>query len=544
MPKKDPSSKAAQSSDIIEVFVTTVDESTPGDSELITPKKSRRGRQRSINRPPTNPDLFAPAPIHRMASSRVIWEGANILTQQDDLPWRDSNEGLCYESEIARGRGYLAFWLTQDLASENPSVLESEAALALIDQFDIRAACMHLIYSAYATQLDCPWKDQFVLDDRQLERYLGLEKNTNMNRQEKLQLMLQLAKQPCHLLVYLSYPQQGRVPSFSVSRTRLWEIAEPILHFQECLEDETGNAVGEQTLVGFTLNIRCGNWARYFLNEEMRRNREGYYEFGVLSQQILQDLMGTWHHHEAAARLMTWLLFKTRVNRDSPLTVEGLLRVAFGERELRLAKDNFRDRDKVVRKWKTSLKVLLRKGWTIQPDFETYPPQYWVEDAALDQIPDDPTEALEFWSNDAAAPAGTRLTDRVKQPRGQFDRLLKARLWIQPPQVVAEKLDEIEASRKAFSRIEVNKRALPSRESRSSTIYSGSKANIQPSSITSGVQLKELRLAKGLTQLELSEKLGVSHSWVKVVESQPNRKILPKYQEKLAEIFNASYKEA
>lgn len=529
MPKKDSSSKAAKSSDIIEVVVTAVSEPDSSNQEVTLTKRARSGRKRSIDRPPTSPDLFATGPIHRIASSRVIWEGANILTQQDDLPWRDSNDGFCYESEISRGRGYLAFWLTQDLASETPSVLESEAALALIEQFDIRAACMHLIYSAYATQLDSPWKDQFVLDDRQLERYLGLEKNTNMNRQEKLYLMLQLAKQPCHLLVYLSYPQQGRVPGFSVSRTRLWEIAEPVLHFQECLEDEAGNMVGEQTLVGFTLNIRCGNWAKYFLNEEMRRKCEGYYEFGVLSQQILQDLMSTWHHHEAAARLMTWLLFKTKVNRDSPLTVEGLLRVAFGERELHLAKSNYRDRDKVVRKWKTSLKVLLRKGWTIQPDFETYPAQYWIEDAALNQIPDDPAEALEFWANDASAEVGMRLSDRVKQPRGQFERLLKAKLWIQPPQVVAEKLDEIEANRRTPNKIEA-KRHLPHREPDASTV--------KLIHVKTGVQLKELRLAKGLTQLELAERLGVSHSWVKLIETQPNRKILPKYQTKLVEIFS------
>lgn len=535
MPKQDSSSKTAKSSDIIEAVVTampmahaSVPDSPDTSNQAITPTKSRGGRKRSVDRLPTNPDLFAGGSVHRMASSRVIWEGANILTQQDDLPWRESSDGLCYESEISRGRGYLAFWLTQDLASENPSVLESEAALALIEQFDIRAACMHLIYSAYATQIDAPWKDQFVLDDRQLERYLGLEKNTNMNRQEKLHLMLQLAKQPCHLLVYLSYPQQGRVPSFSVSRTRLWEIAEPILHFQECLEDKAGNAIGEQTLVGFTLNIRCGNWAKYFLNEEMRRKREGYYEFGVLSQQILQDLMSTWHHHEAAARLMTWLLFKTKVNRDSPLTVEGLLRVAFGEHELHLAKSNFRDRDKVVRKWKTSLKVLLKKGWTIQPDPDTYPTQYWVEDAALNQIPDDPTEALEFWAEDASAEIGTRLTDRVKQPRGQFERLLRARLWIQPPQIVADKLDEIEASRKVPNKIEA-KRQLPSREPASQVA--------QLTSIKTGVELRDLRLAKNLTQSDLAEQLGVSLSWVKLIETQPTRKILPKYQPKLIEIL-------
>jgi hypothetical protein len=178
MPKK-TSNKNADSAREIDISTTPLNASKANSAKIT--KKSRGGRKRAIDRPPASPELFPSGTPHRIASSRVIWEGANILTQQEDLPWRDSSNGFCYESEISRGRGYLAFWLTQDLSSETPSILESEAALALIDEFDIRAACMHLIYSAYATQLDCPWKDQFVLDDRHLERYLGLEKNTNMN---------------------------------------------------------------------------------------------------------------------------------------------------------------------------------------------------------------------------------------------------------------------------------------------------------------------------------------------------------------------------
>jgi hypothetical protein len=81
----------------------------------------------------------------------------------------------------------------------------------LIEQFDIRAACLHLIYAAHATQLERPWEQSFVLSDTQLERYLGLDKNHKLNKQQKLELMLELAKQPCHLLVYVSWPEKEQL---------------------------------------------------------------------------------------------------------------------------------------------------------------------------------------------------------------------------------------------------------------------------------------------------------------------------------------------
>lgn len=413
-----------------------------------------QGRYPSFQRPATSPALFPDGMTDRMASNRVIWEGCNILTQGQDAGWVTSEEGAAYyESPVAKGKGYVSFWVTNNVHAKDPSMLEGEAALALIDQFDIRAACMHLIYAAHATQLDRPWEQQFVLSDTQLEHYLGLDKSKKLNKQQKLQLMLELAKQPCHLLVYVSCPDQGRVPMFTVSRNWLWEIAEPMLHFQDCLQDEAGNLVGERTLVGFTLNVRCGNWAKYFLNEQQRKEKTGYYEYGILSQQILQDLMTTWHHYEGAARLMTWLLFKTKINRNSPLTAEVLLKVAFGEKAVQAAVVGFRERAKLVRSWLASLKVLMEKGWRIIPDPETYPLQYWVDSgdsALLNKIPDDPEKAADFWAKDANAKAGSRLTDRTKRMRGSFNQLLNARLWIQPPEVIAEKLDAIEEHRRGY----------------------------------------------------------------------------------------------
>lgn len=497
---------------------------------------ARRGRYPSFKRPPTSPNLFPDGTTtHRMASNRLIWESCNILTHGEKLAWLQEGENSPhYESVIAKGKGFISYWVTSDFYSKHPAVLEGEAAIALIEQFDIRAACMHLIYAAHATQLERPWEQSFVLSDAQLERYLGLDQNRKMTKQQKLQLMLDLAKQPCHLLVYVSYPDQGRVKGFTVSRTWLWEIAEPLLHFQECLQDASGDAMGEKQLVGFTLKVRCGSWAEYFLNKEKLQDKSGYYEYGILSQGLLHDLMSTWHHNEGAARLMTWLLFKTKVNRDSPLIVETLLKVAFGEEDVQAAKDSSKERKRIVRMWLTSLKVLMERGWDLRPDPETYPEQYWV-DVPNKQIPDDPEEALEFWttgSRAASEPSKRRL-------RGSFEHLLKGRLFIQPPAEIAEKLDAIaeyrlinakDAPKKLAAATSSNSSLDKSHKAQVSRKFGGT--IVKPDIIESGEQLKQFRLFKGWSQKELAEKINRSVSWVKMVEGG-KRNVQPEDRQKL-----------
>ena len=519
----------------------------PPTTQPKLPKPRRRGRHPSFKRPIASPDIFADGETNRMASNRVIWEGCNVLTQGESLGWVQTDEGLpYYESPVAKGKGFISFWVTNELFSKQPGALEGEAALALIEEFDIRAACMHLIYAAHATQLDRPWEESFVLSDTQLERYLGLDQNRNFkNKQEKLQMMLDLAKQPCHLLVYVSWPDQGKVKGFSVSRTWLWEIAEPVMHFQDCLDDGHGKPLGEKQLIGFTLRIRCGYWAQYFLNQERLLDKTGYYEYGILSQGLLHDIMSTWHHYEGAARLMTWLLFKTRVNRTSPLLVETLMKVAFGETLLAEAKAGFRQRAKLVRLWLTSIKVLLDRGWTLTPDVDTYPPQYWVEPFAsseLAEIPNDPEQAATFWAEDATHPTGQRVTDRTKRSRESFDQLLASRLWIQPPAVIAEKLNELEGYRTT----QRDKHLTPAASPDSGAIAQSSSSLTVPvkppttpptahDSIT-GEWVRRQRTARKLSQRDLAGWTGISQKMISLIENG-ERSISPTNRDRLLRAF-------
>lgn len=517
---------------------TAIDPLHPSPIEPQRPR--RRGRYQSIKRPSTSPDLFPDKKTDRMASNKVIWEGCNILSQGRNAGWIESDQGSpFYKSLVAKGKGYVSFWLTNDLHVKNPTVLEEEAALALIDQFDIRAACLHLIYAAHATQLERPWEQHFVLSDRQLERYLGLDKNKKLNKRQKLDLMLELAKQPCHLLVYVSWPEKGKVKSFSVSRTWLWEISEPILHFQEDLS-------GQSDMVGFTLQIKAGNWAQYFLNPDRCMEGSGYYEYGILSQSILRDLMSIWYNHESAARLILWLLFKTKVS-NSPIRVSTLLKVAFGEDKVEAARTDSVTRKRLVAQWKKSLQVMDEQGWKFTFDAATYPPQYLpdIPDLLpLRNIPDDPEQAIEFWMEDASRDPSEQVTTFVQRPYGGFEQLLTARMIVQPPDVIAQKLEEGRERKASLSSVTPTEAPAKSRKSSRKVIPSKS-ANTLPivggslSKIESGEQLRALRLTRGLTQSALAERLGKSTSWVKLVETG-RRNITPQDQHILVEILQPS----
>jgi hypothetical protein len=121
----------------------------PPHRQKTDPAKSKTSKSRpsaASEHPKTSPNLFTDNPATRMASALPIWEASNILTQRKHLPWdNDSNGKLYYARDIGDGQGAIHFWVTENLEDERPATLAGAAALAVIDTFDIRAACMHLM---------------------------------------------------------------------------------------------------------------------------------------------------------------------------------------------------------------------------------------------------------------------------------------------------------------------------------------------------------------------------------------------------------------
>lgn len=446
------------------------------------PWHAKRGRCKVDLREVTSPDLFSNGKSNPFVSAIVIWEACNLLSQRASLLWETDEQGnLCYRRQVNQGKGAIAFHLTKSPQSSEP-VTKLEA----IETLDIRAACLHLVFAAYATTLDQPWEQEFTVDERQLEKYLGLEKRKDLSKNVKLTLINNLVQQACSLVVSIDWPQQGMLKGFSIKGSRLWELVQVQRHFQE-------DNLGCKYLVGLTFKIRAGVWAQYFLNKQACKERTAFYQYGSLPKSLLTTVMSIWQQHEGAARLMLWLLFKTKMGASQRITVPTLMRVAYGEEKIAQACRQREERKRLLRTFEHDLEVLNHHGMKSVFDPVTYPPTIQPLWARIVDIPEDPDEALEFWINDGSSTS--RLTD--VSPRGKWNLLMNARIlsFSLPPDWEKQTAD-----------LEKKQRTTKNKRKTKTT------------GDLLGEQILRARKNLNLSQRELAKLAGKSQSWIRDIE--------------------------
>jgi DNA-binding transcriptional regulator YiaG len=451
-----------------------------GDKLPTQPKLS--GFPHIEARPKPSLTLFSQRKIAPMAAALPIWEASSILTQRQHLPWHNDADGkLFYAKDIGNGQGAIHFWVTEDLEAEHPATLAGAAALAVIDTFDIRAACMHLIYAAHAAQLDKPWEQELIIDDQQIEAYLGLKKRTDKNKQEKLALIAEIAKQPCKITTFISHPKRGKVKGFTLEEGRLWHMLGTRYHYQEDL-------FGQRELAGITFVVKPGLWARHFLNEEGRREKIAYCQQGLLPQNLLESVMSVWQHREGAARLMVWLLFQTQYSQRSPLSVAVLMEIAYGHTKVQQATERSDLRKKLASTWDEDLLTLHDRGWQIQFDAATYP--------------------LEI------QPSGFGRTN-AQRPRGFFDRLLAAQMWIKP----AIPREDVELA--LDGAVSMSDRRSQNLSAHEPSAHEPLSSSFYPAaSQMTGSLVRQLRTAKGWSQRKFSALTGISQGLISMIETE------------------------
>ena len=448
------------------------------------PWQSKKGRCKIEPRDASSLDLFSNGKNNPFASAIAIWEACNVLAQRTSLHWETDEEGyISYSRQINQGRGAIAFHI-QDPFKVNDKATDSAA----IEGLDIRAACIHLIFAAYATALDQPWEQEFAIDERQIEKYLGMEKRKDLSKAAKLALMKNLVQQACSLVISIDWPQQGRINGFSITGSRLWHLLDIQHHFQE-------DNLGCKYLIGLTFKVKAGLWAQYFLNKQACKERTAFYQYGSLPKTLLTTVMSIWQQHEGAVRLMLWLLFKTKMGKEQRITIPTLLRIAYGEEKVALASRQREERKRLLRTFESDLEILNHYGMKPLFDPVTYPPEIQPLWAKLVDLPEDPDEALEFWTNDGGAE--TRLTDTG--PRGKWNLLMNARIlaFELPP----EWEQQISESEKKKTRT--------------------AKAKRKPKATNDllGEQILQARKNLNLSQRELAKLTGKSQSWVRDIEN-------------------------
>lgn len=448
------------------------------------PWQSKKGRCKVEPRDASSLDLFSNGKNNPFASAIAIWEACNVLAQRTSLHWETDEEGyISYSRQVNQGRGAIAFHI-QDPFKVNDKATD----IAAIEGLDIRAACIHLIFAAYATALEQPWEQEFAIDERQIEKYLGMEKRKDLSKAAKLALMKNIVQQACSLIISIDWPQQGRINGFSLVGSRLWHLVDIQHHFQE-------DNLGCKYLIGLTFKVKAGLWAQYFLNKQACKERTAFYQYGSLPKTLLTTVMSIWQQHEGAVRLMLWLLFKTKMGKEQRITIPTLLRIAYGEEKVALASRQREERKRLLRTFESDLEILNHYGMKPLFDPVTYPPEIQPLWAKLIDLPEDPDEALEFWTNDGGAE--TRLTDTG--PRGKWNLLMNARIlaFELPP----EWEQQISESEKKKTRT--------------------AKAKKKPKATNDllGEQILQARKNLNLSQRELAKLTGKSQSWIRDIEN-------------------------
>lgn len=456
--------------------------------------QAKKGRYKKQDRPVLSLELFLNGKNNSFASAIVIWELCNLLAQRRSFPWQSDAQGfLFYERHVKRGQGLLKFWITDTHEQDGDVVpLRYEQADTAIANLDIRAACLHLIYAAYATGVEKPWEDEFVISDRQIEHYLGMDKRKDLSKLEKLSLIRELALQSCSILASIEWPRQGRIPEFSMARDRIWHMIAIHHHFEE---DE----LGCKHLVGLTFRVRAGEWAKHFLNQQEHWNRAAYYQYGNLPSCLLPEVMSNWQQHEGAVRMLLWLLFKTKMGHDQPITTQTLMRIAYGEERIAQAYTSSVLQKRLLKTFESDLEALYYYGVKPVFDPESYPSEIQPLWAKLAELPDDAEEALDFWTQDGSQQK--RLTDAA--PRGKWKRVMNGRfLQFELPETW-----------------DVMRSRSPKNRKQSGSRRKANKINLNAQSDFSKDLIASTRKKLQLSQRLLAEKIGKSQSWIRDIEN-------------------------
>lgn len=454
----------------------------------LAPLQPKKGRNKSTLLPAAIPAIFLNGKTTPFASSMVVWEACNILAQRQSLPWQaDAEQQLCYERAIHRGQGSLQFRLAADPEAPSLQSMAYEPGLAALGCFDLRAACLHLIFAASAINHDRPWEEPFVLNDQHIELYLGLNRRKDLTKLEKLSLIKALIHQACQILVSIDWPRQGKVQGFCLSEQPIWRLRDTQYYFE-------ADAEGGRHLIGLSFTVQAGLWAKYFLNRQEYRKQTAFYQYGTLPQSLLSEVMGSWQQHEGAMRLLLWLVFKLRLGNDHRMTVRTLLRLAYGNARLTEATTVRGAHKRLLKLFEHDLEAI--SGYGLQPQFdpETYGFDIQPLWARVAEIPDDADAALAFWTDDANRDRS--LTDRA--PRDKWQRLLNARLLgFELPEDWQQSVRKPRPQRRRSSKSAAQPAAQP----------------------LSSDAIRAARQQLKLSQRALAQRLGKSQSWIRDVEN-------------------------
>lgn len=365
--------------------------------------------------------------------------------------WKTDSDGFAFFQQRAKGNpnNYIDHYITSPGDIE---ILPWEQAEQIIDKFGFNTVKLHLIFAAHTMNQPVPWEGKFSLKASDIVKYLGWDSRTDLPSYQKLNEIAKTAFVLDCLLVK-SVWVEGRNKKGGINAStptgRMWNVVV--------------NPRGQLNLQGQVekpeevyITVQPGLIFHSFLNKAGNRLKEALYQFGYLAQDILKIDP---YHDELALRLAIQLTMDSRVHATGKYQVRTLLEGMLPKATLEAARSDKRKGYDLKQRWDNALKLLLKLKWQVDFD-ESYPE--WLRPGSEAPKPDD-------WR-------------KVKV----IDRLLAAKLVIQPPAPIPE--------------------LLTSRESRTQARQLKSAATTK----LTGDQIRRARESKKWSQRKLAGWLGVS----------------------------------
>jgi len=408
-------------------------------------------------------------PIVPMPSSAVMFSSMEAYTRKD--LWQKDTEGIACLQHRAKGNpnNYIEHYIC---SPGDITMLPWDEAQQIIDKFGFTTAKLHLIFAAHAMNQENPWQTTFNLKASDIIQEFGWDKNHEKVKPEKLLEIASTAFALDCLLVKAVWVEgrnkKGEIIG-SAPVGRMWNVQI--------------KATGQFNLSGkidnpdeVYITIQPGLWTQDFLNRAGAKSREALYQFGYLAQQVLTIDP---YHDELALRLAIYLTLDSRVRLDGKYRVIELLEIAFPKTVIDKARLDRRRAYDLKQRWDSAMKLLLKLGWQIVFDPETYPEE--LRPDSLD-----------------------------KKPKGYLEKLLRAKLTIKPPAPIPELI-----ASKAKPKVERLQSKVKPKIKRLQ-----SKAKVTPPQNTdlSSSQVREARIAKGWAQAKLAGYLGVSQNLISLIE--------------------------
>ncbi|WP_341532315.1 helix-turn-helix transcriptional regulator (plasmid) [Nostoc sp. UHCC 0302] len=413
--------------------------------------------------------LFKSQDFEAIPTAAVMF--SSIDSQIKKELWKQNEDGIAYLQHRAKGdsQNFIEHYIA------NPgdiSMLPWDEALQIIDKFGFNSAKLHLIFAAYAMKQERPWESLFILNASELIKDMGWDQRTDLPKHKKLSEIAKTAFALDCLLVKAVWIE-GRNKKGGINAStpvgRMWNIT-VVPYGQVNLQGKIEEPDEVQLI------IQPGAWTKHFLNRAGAKSRDALYQFGYLAQQVLKIDP---YHDELALRLAIYLTLDSRIRLDGNYKVQELLEIAFAKPIIDKARLDRRRAYDLKQHWDSAIKLLLKLGWQIAFDLETYPKEL-------------------------------RPDSKEKKRKGYLDKLLDAKLTIKPPTPIPEliaskaKLTVERLQSKVKPKVEqLQPKAKPTQE--------------QHISLTSS-QVKEARIAKGWSQAKLAGFIGVSQNFISLVE--------------------------